>query len=297
MKRIRDDLAAKRILVSDGAWGTFLVAAGLQAGECPELWNVEHPEVVRGIAETYFDAGADLVLTNSFGGSRFKLGQYGLAERTVELNEAAAALSREAAGPDRHVVGSVGPTGKMLMMGDVSEEELYDAFRTQLVALESGGANACDIETMTAIDEACIAIRAAKENTGLEVICTFTYDTSTAAGYRTMMGVSPAQMAEATLAAGADIIGANCSLATAEMVPVVKELHAAAPDVPILVHPNAGRPIRADDGSITYPETPELMAAEVPNLIAAGARIIGGCCGSGADHIRAIAAAVRAALA
>ncbi|MCP4644794.1 MAG: homocysteine S-methyltransferase family protein [bacterium] len=296
MNTIRQDIESKKALVSDGAWGTFLVQAGMQPGECPELWCVERPDVVRGIAQTYFDAGADMVLTNSFGGTKYKLEHFGLGGRVTELNHTAARLSREAAGPDRHVAASVGPTGKILMMGEVTEEELYDAFKVQLIALEQGGADACDIETMTAIDEACIAVKAAKENTDLEVICSFTYDTQTPEGYRSMMGVSPAQMAQAALDAGADILGANCSLATAEMIDVIEELRTVAPDVPILVHPNAGRPQQQDDGTICYPETPEAMAAEVPNLIAAGASIIGGCCGSGPDHIRAIREAVDATL-
>jgi len=292
MNRIADEVK-KRVLVSDGAWGTYLVAAGMKPGECPELWNIEHPDVVRGIARSYLEAGADTVLTNSFGGTRFKLAHFGLAERVSELNEAAASLSREAAGPNQHVIGSMGPTGKILLMGDVTEDELYEAFREQAVALEKGGADACDIETMTALDEACIAIRAAKENTSLEILCTFTFDTRTESGYRTMMGVSPTEMAGAVLDAGADIIGTNCSLGSGEMVAVVKELRAAAPGVPILVRPNAGRPQPADDGSITYPETPEIMAGNVALLLAAGANLIGGCCGTSPDHIRLIAKAVK----
>lgn len=294
MQTMREQIAAGRVLVSDGGWGSFLVARGMQPGECPELWCAGHAEDVRGIAEMYADAGADIVMTNSFGGTRFKLEHYGLAARAAELNEAAARLSRDAAGPSRHVMASVGPTGKILMMGEVSEEEIYDAFREQAVALEAGGADACTVETMAALDEAALAVRAARENTGLEVVASFTFDTKTPAGHRTMMGVSPEMMAEAMLEAGAHILGANCSLGSDEMIEVVAALRAAAPGVPILVHPNAGRPCQHPDGRIEYPETPEMMAANVPLLVAAGAGIIGGCCGTGPDHIRAIRAAVDA---
>lgn len=294
MQTMREQIAAGRVLVSDGGWGSFLVARGMQPGECPELWCVGHADDVRGIAEMYADAGADIVMTNSFGGTRFKLAHYGLAARVAELNEAAARLSRDAAGPARHVMASVGPTGKILMMGDVAEEEIYDAFREQALALEAGGADACTVETMAALDEAALAVRAARENTGLEVVASFTFDTKTPGGYRTMMGVSPEMMAEAMLEAGAHILGANCSLGSDEMVEVVAALRAAAPGVPILVHPNAGRPCQHPDGRIEYPETPKMMAANVPRLVAAGAGIIGGCCGTGPDHIRAICAAVDA---
>ncbi len=278
----------KKVLVSDGGWGTFLVQKGLQAGECPELWCVEHPDAVREVASMYVAAGADIVMTNSFGGSVFKLAHFGLESRVNELNMAAASLSRQAAGDTAFVMASIGPTGKILMMGDVTETALYEAFKTQALALEQGGADAIIVETMTALDEGCIGVRAAKENTQLPVISSFTYDTKTPQGYRTMMGVSPTQMAEAALDAGADVLGANCSLGSDEMLEIVQELRTVTSDTPVLVHPNAGRPIQKQNGSITYPETPEIMAGNVIALVEAGANIIGGCCGSGPAHIHAI---------
>ena len=295
MPNLLGAIKQKGILVSDGGWGSFLVARGLKPGESPEGWNLAHPEVVSDIARMYADAGADVVLTNSFGGTRFKLEHYGLADKVSDINIKAARLTREAIGPDRIVLASVGPTGKILMMGDVSEAELYDAFAEQAIALASGGADAVTVETMTAVDEAGIAVRAVKESTALQVVACFTFDTKTPQGYRTMMGVSPEQMAEAMLGAGADVLGANCSLGSGEMVEVIAALHAAAPGTPLLVHPNAGRPEQQPDGSVAYPETPACMAANVPALIQAGASIIGGCCGTGPDHIRAIRAAVDAA--
>ncbi len=280
-----------RILASDGAWGTLLQTAGLGSAECPELWNLDQPEEVRRVAEQYLAAGAEMVKTNSFGGSSFKLSRYGLQDRSNELNRRAAEISREAAGDDRWVLGSVGPTGKMLVMGDVTEDELYEAFRVQVVALEQGGADAVCVETMSDIDEARLAVRAAKENTNLEVVATFTFDRTVGGDYRTMMGVTPEDAAQTMREAGADIVGTNCGNGFERMIDIVKRIRAALPEVPILVHANAGMPI-LEEGVSRYPDTPEFMASLVPDLAKAGANVIGGCCGTTADHIRAIRNAI-----
>ncbi len=290
MGKITDLIKTGKTLVSDGAWGTFLQQKGLQLGECPEEWNLTHPEEVLDIARSYIESGADMIETNSFGGTRFKLGKFGLAEKVVELNQAAAEISRRAAG-NKFVLGSVGPTGKILMMDDVTEEELYEAFREQCVALEAGGVDAIMIETMTDLDEAVIAVRAAKENTRCEVFCTMTFEKTVSGEFRSMMGVSPTDMVYSLINAGADLIGANCGNGIADMIGIVEEIRKVNPVIPVLVHANAGMPVYCD-GETVFPETPDEMALLVPKIIGAGANIIGGCCGTTPGHICKVREAV-----
>jgi len=256
-------------------------------GESPELWNITHREEVLDIAKSYSLAGCDIIETNSFGGSRFKLSQYGLGERVDELNQAAAAISREAAGNKKYVAGSIGPTGKMTLTGEVTEEELYDAFREQAIALEKGGADIIIIETMSAIDEASLAVKASRENTNCIVILTMTFSRTPKGEYRTMMGVSPEIMVSTMTEAGAHIVGSNCGNGIEDMIGIVKAIRAANKTIPVMIQANAGVP-EFVDGKTIFRESPEMMASFVPELIKAGANIIGGCCGTTPEHIRAI---------
>jgi 5-methyltetrahydrofolate--homocysteine methyltransferase len=287
LMNILDKLKEGKVLLSDGAWGTFLQAKGMSPGECPEIWNITHRNDVLNIAESYLSAGSDIIETNSFGGSRIKLAQYGYGERVSEINEAAASISREAAGKNKHVAGSIGPTGKMLLMGDVTETELYDGFREQAIALEKGGADIVIVETMSDLDEARLAVKAARENTGCTVIITMTFSKDPNGKFFTMMGVSPAEMVISMRDAGAHILGSNCGNGTEDMIGVVKEIRAVDKDIPVMIQANAGTP-EFIDGVTVYRESPRMMASFIPSLLAAGANIIGGCCGTTPEHIRSI---------
>ncbi|NQU81671.1 MAG: homocysteine S-methyltransferase family protein [Bacteroidetes bacterium] len=284
---IQDLLKSRSLLFCDGAWGTMFQFAGLKPGESCELWNRDQRKKVLDVALSYVDLGVDMIETNSFRGNGITLAGIGLDKNAAELNRLAAEISREAAGDKCLVLGSVGPTGKILMMGDVSESEMYNAFAEQVQALEQGGADAICIETMSALDEAELAVKAAVENTNLEIICTFTFAKTMGGDYKTVMGVSPAQMAEKILSAGASIIGTNCGNGIETMIPIVKAFRDFDSNIPLLVQPNAGIP-KIENGETVFPETPGEMASHVPGLIDAGASIIGGCCGTTPEHIAEI---------
>lgn len=288
---ILERLARRELLISDGATGTYLQQHGLEPGGCPEELNVTRPKIVKGMARAYFDAGSDMVLTNSFGGSRFMLRKYGFESEVSEFNRLAAEHARSMAPPGRQVVGSIGPTGEFLEpLGEVSEEEMYDSFVEQVTALAEGGADAVDIETMSSIDESTLAIKAAKEHTNLTVIATMTFEDGPR-GIFTMMGVTPERAVKELREAGADILGANCGNGIDLMVELARKMREAT-DGYLLVHSNAGIP-SIKGGEIVYPETPEYMAERFKLLSDIGINIIGGCCGTGPDHIRALVKTIR----
>jgi 5-methyltetrahydrofolate--homocysteine methyltransferase len=288
VERIEKRLQAGEILIIDGAMGTALQELGLQVGECPEMWCLTHPEKVKSIHKSYREAGSDIVECNSFGGTRYKLRNFGLEDRVVEINRAAAAIAYEAADGTQHVLGSIGPTGEFMEpYGIETEEAFFEAFAEQAKALEEGGADAVVIETMMAIEECCVAVKAARACTDLTVIASFTFNPKQGGGYVSMMGVTPAQFALAATEAGAHVIGANCGLGSEHMIEVVREIRKAVKAVHIMAMPNAGMP-KLVNGETIFDESPDLMAENCKILRDAGATLIGGCCGTTPEHIAAI---------
>lgn len=287
-------LQERGVLVADGAWGTLLAKRGLAPGTAPERWNLERPDEVEGVARAYVEAGADIVLTNTFGGSRWKLEKAGLGGRTAEVNRRGVELSKRAAGGRALVFASIGPTGDFVApLGTRTPAEFLECFAEQIAACAQGGADGLVLETMTALEEARAALAAARQAApALPVAACMTFDRG-ARGYATMMGVAPERAARDLDAAGADLVGSNCGAGIGAMVEVARLMKAATAR-PLWIKPNAGAP-RLVDGRTVFRETPEEMASRVPDLLAAGARVIGGCCGTTPDHIRAIAAACRAA--
>jgi len=275
------------ILVGDGAWGTMLMARGLELGDCPEAVNLENPETLGEIASLYLDAGADVITTNTFGGSPLKLDAYGLADRTEEINRRAVEALRSVVGGRAYVSASVGPTGKILEpYGDTAPEALSASFCRQIGALIEAGADLICIETMMDLNEAKLAVAAARSHSRkIPIMATMTFD-ATPRGFFTMMGTSVEQAAAGLEEAGADVIGTNCGNGIEKMVEIARDFDRAT-KLPIVIQSNAGLPENRA-GEVIYPETPEFMAGEAAQLLDLGVAVIGGCCGTGPDHIRAL---------
>ncbi len=288
------ELLKERVLIADGAMGSMLLDAGVDPGPCPELLNITAPDVITGIHAAYLKAGSDMVLTHSFGANPFKLSTSGQEGKTRELNLAAARNARRAAedvsgaGRTVFVAGDMGPSGQLVSpLGPVSEKELEDGFREQAEALAEAGVDLILIETLSAVEEAAAALRAAR-GTGLAVGISFSFSPG-ARGYRTAMGVDTALAAGVAADEGADLLGANCgSVSPEEMFEVLGEMRKAA-GIPLLGEPNAGAP-RILDGKTVYDSVPGVWAGPAARLREAGAGVIGGCCGSTPGHISALAA-------
>lgn len=291
MNRLEELLESEAYVLLDGAMGTMLIAAGLEAGNPTEVWNVLHPEKVRAVHRAYIDAGSRLILTNSFGGNRLRLARHNLQARSTELNRAAAANARLEADSAPHLVvvaGSIGPTGELLQpVGSLTYDEAKSAFAEQSAALAEGGVDLIWIETMSDLNEVRAAVEGTRSVCDLPVAATMTFDTHG----RTMMGVRPSKAVEALTDLTLMAVGANCGNGPQEIETVIETMRTVKPDTLLIAKANAGLPKRINR-DIVYDGTPEVMAEYACHVRDLGARLIGGCCGSTPDHIRAMAKAL-----
>ena len=277
-----------RVLLGDGAMGTQLQLAGLESGGCGEAWNIDHPERVLAIQHRYVEAGSDILLTNTFGASRIMLNRHDEGDRTVEINKAAVAVARQAFGGPGYVLGDIGPFGGLMEpYGEIPRDEVERAFREQARALMDGGADGIIVETQTALEELEIAIAAAKEAGAPVIVGSIAFDRmADEDDVRTMMGVSPEIAAEFMAEHGCHILGLNCGTGVdMRMAARIVQRYRRTSGLPVMAQPNAGAPV-LENLKVLYKETPEQMSAGLPSLLEAGARIVGGCCGSAPDHIR-----------
>ena len=291
MKKLFQDQIRERPLLSDGAMGTQLMLAGLEQGSCGEEWNLTHPEKVLAIQSRYAQAGADCILTNTFGGSRIMLSRHSKADNLVEINKAGVEIVRRAFhGRNGYIIGDIGPFGGLLEpYGDFTESQVRSAFEEQAAALVEGGADAIIIETQTSFEELLLGIKAAQYAGAPCIIGSMAYDvTLDASTFLTMMGVEPERAAEFMEKHGAHVVALNCGTGM-DMVRAREavERYKRVTNLPVMVAPNAGQP-RLINMKVVYDETPEQMIKGVPPLLEAGANVIGACCGSTPEHIRAI---------
>ncbi len=271
-------------VVTDGSWGTQMQKRGLNRGECPDSWNLKHPERVLEVAQQYVTAGSQIILTNTFGGSRLALKKYNLDHQTVDINMAGVEISKKAAGNRAYVFASIGPTGLMLVTRETTEAELQNVFEEQAAAQARAGADGIIVETMIDVTEARIAATAAKQ-TGLPVIVSMVYDSGENKD-RTMMGNSPEEVVEELTGVGVDGIGANCGQGIEAFLPICARLRQAT-DLPLWMKPNAGLPELIDDKAV-FRTTAQEFVQYIPEMIQAGAGFIGGCCGTDQVFVKAI---------
>jgi 5-methyltetrahydrofolate--homocysteine methyltransferase len=275
------------VLLADGAIGSLLMARGALKGSAPESLNLSRPEILEEIARLYLDAGAEIIQTNTFGASPLKLANYHLAEQAAAINESAVRAVRRAAGEHAYVSASCGPSGRILQpYGDTEAERMFDSFQVQMRALIDAGADIICVETMTDISEARLAIQAARSiSSTIPIMATMTFE-ATARGFFTIMGVSIEVACRELAKAGADLVGSNCGNGSERMIAIAREFKNHT-RLPLLIQANAGIP-ELKAGTVHYPETAEYMAAKSRELLAAGVAVIGGCCGTTPDHIRAM---------
>ncbi len=291
MSKFTDALASQGTLVADGATGTQLQKAGLKPGASPEAWNLENPGAIGALHCGYIEAGANVVLTNTFGGTHFRLMRHQLDGQVKEINAAAARLAREAAGDNAFVFGDIGPTGELLKpLGKVTYEEAVAAFAEQASGLLSeGNVDAILVETMSDISEARAAIEGVRQmSADIPVLVTFSFDSHG----RTMMGLRPEKAVRDIWALGVTAVGANCGRTLTETLTAIEQMRAALPEAVLMAKPNAGLP-HASEGNIVYDVTPEVMAEYAQKFAALNVRVFGGCCGSAPEHIAAIAKALK----
>ncbi len=279
------------LFLLDGAMGTELIARGIKAGTCNDYLNIESADTIFDIHRSYFQAGSDAVITNTFGANKYALARHGLDDKVKDINTAAAQIAHGAAGEEKYVLGDIGPSGDFLEpLGPLKADRLKDAFAEQAKALLGGGVDGFIIETMTALDEVTIAIEAVKSISDLPVFVSLAYDPA-GEKFRTMMGIDPADAADKLLPLGIDGIGFNCGSLSMEQYVKLAQIYVSETkgEVAILAEPNAGKPELVDD-QVIYKVSPEDFAAAVEKIHLAGVNIIGGCCGTGPAHIEAVAA-------
>jgi len=284
MTKFTDRLSQGGILIADGATGTTLQQMGLPSGAAPERWNLENPAAIRALHRGYVEAGSDLVITNTFGGSRLRLEMEGLGDQVREINLAAARLAREVAGDQVMVLGDMGPTGQLMEpMGTLTYDDAVAVFAEQAAALAEGGVDAILVETMSDLNEAKAAIEGARQVTELPILVTMSFDTHG----RTMMGVKPVDAVKELWAMGVDAVGANCGRTLSENLEAIQQMRKALPEATLMAKPNAGLP-RMEGIESVYDVTPEIMADYAEKFAALDVKIFGGCCGSTPEHIKAV---------
>lgn len=289
MLDLRERLTSEGVIIADGAAGTILQQAGLQFGSAPERWNIENPAKIHELHRAYLDAGSEIILTNTFGGTRIRLQMDGLGEKVHAANAAGARIAREEAGENAWVLGDMGPTGQILEpLGNLSRDAAVAAFTEQASALAENGVDGILIETMSDLEEAKAAVAGARRATSLPILVTMSFDTH---GY-TMMGVSPEEAARELSELGIDVIGANCGRTLSETLEAIRKMRDEVPEALLMAKPNAGLP-RLELENMVYDVSPEVMADYALKFAALEVKIFGGCCGSTPEHIAAIAKVLR----